>query len=254
MVIDTDSRVNIDQVKITSDGTLDVALSHRLDIDDLDRDEARERLEKVKKTMLDFAEDKEWGPYMKGYISQWETMEAAAGAMSPWIVETNEERYEILAEDSRKKRFEMMENLIYENLEVFKINTEAKLAQEEKYQQILVGAQRIRVQVEVSAVVGAQMRHVVAEQGAAHSESPGRGVDGEDRHLIAQRLAHRGAQALVDPLELRVVAQGPLLGEAGEEQAQHVAGSAQAVGEAAGQARAALDRRQIGRASCRERV
>lgn len=115
---------------------MDVALSHRLDIDDLDRDEARERLEKVKKTMLDFAEDKEWGPYMKGYISQWDTMEAAAGAMSPWIVETNEERYEILAEDSRKKRFEMMENLIYENLEVFKINTEAKLAQEEEYQQV----------------------------------------------------------------------------------------------------------------------
>ena len=29
-----------------------------------------------------------------------------------WIVETNEERYKILAENSRKKRFEMMENKI----------------------------------------------------------------------------------------------------------------------------------------------
>lgn len=136
IVIRTDHRINIDDVVARGDGSLDVSISRRPDIDDLDEADAEARLKKLKTALVQFAEENEWGPYMRSYIAQWTTIEAVASAMSPWIMESNEERYRILAEDSRSKRFDMMENLIYENLEMSKINTEAKSAQEEDYQKL----------------------------------------------------------------------------------------------------------------------
>jgi ATP-dependent Lon protease len=60
----------------------------------------------------------------------------AASMMSPWIMNGPDEKYEILAEDSRSKRMEKMEHIIYENLEMNKVNNEARSAQEEDYQKI----------------------------------------------------------------------------------------------------------------------
>lgn len=136
VVIRTDHRVNIEDVVARGDGSLDVSISRRPEVDDLDEEEAQMRLKKLKGAMIQFAEEQDWGAYMRSYITQWTTIEAVASAMSPWIVESNEERYAILAEDSRAKRFDMMEHMIYENLEINKINTEAKSATEEDYQKI----------------------------------------------------------------------------------------------------------------------
>ena len=56
--------------------------------------------------------------------------------MSPWMLSSNSERYAVLAEDSVAKRTELLEKLIYENLEMNKVNREAEHAQEEDHQKI----------------------------------------------------------------------------------------------------------------------
>ena len=47
-----------------------------------------------------------------------------------------EEKYEILAQDSHKKRLEMLEKAVYEFMEVSKVTTKAASAQQEEYQKI----------------------------------------------------------------------------------------------------------------------
>ncbi|MEE1162904.1 MAG: endopeptidase La, partial [Lachnospiraceae bacterium] len=60
---------------------------------------------------------------------------------------SNEERYALLAEDSRKARSEAMEKILYENLEMFHVNNEARNAQEEGYQKVY-REQAIKKQIE----------------------------------------------------------------------------------------------------------
>ena len=67
--------------------------------------------------------------------------------MSPWLNITNEERYALLAEDSRKARSDSMEKILYENLEMFHVNNEARNAQEEGYQKVY-REQAIKKQIE----------------------------------------------------------------------------------------------------------
>ena len=58
-------------------------------------------------------------------------------SMSPWARSSNEERYAILAEDSRTARAELLETYIYENLEMIKLRQEGDSEQQEDYRKHL---------------------------------------------------------------------------------------------------------------------
>ena len=136
VVIRTKNRVNLDDVAVYRDHTIDLSISRRRDIDDLDPEEAARKLAGVKRALAEFSENFRWASAAKRYIENWESIGEAAVVMSPWMQNTNAERYAILAEDSRKKRAEMLERIIYENLEMNKVNQEAAQAQEEDHQKL----------------------------------------------------------------------------------------------------------------------
>ena len=136
LVVRTRYRVNLDEVTVYWDHDLEVSVSRRQDIDDLPDRELQQRLKEMKNNLARMSENQQNMAMTRGYIARWTTMEEIAAAMSPWMINTNEERYQILANDSRKERLAMMEQLIYENLEMFRVNNEAKSAQEEDYQKI----------------------------------------------------------------------------------------------------------------------
>ena len=87
------------------------------------------------------------GALTRAYADQWDNIGEIASIMSPWLNLTNEERYALLEEDSRKARSEAMEKILYENLELFHVNNEARNAQEEGYQKVY-REQAIKKQIE----------------------------------------------------------------------------------------------------------
>ena len=136
VVIRTKNRVNLDDVAVYRDHTIDLSISRRRDIEDLDPEDEAKKLAGVKQALKEFSDNFRWASAAKRYIENWESIGEAAVVMSPWMQNTNAERYAILAEDSRKKRAEMLERIIYENLEMNKVNQEAAQAQEEDHQKL----------------------------------------------------------------------------------------------------------------------
>ena len=126
-LVHTRNRVNLDDITIFKDHSIDITISKRADIEDLDvTDEILERINTVKALVIDLSQKYQWGPLIRSYASRWSTLGEIATAFSPWLMNSNSERYAILAEDSKKKRFEMLEKLLIENLEMGRVNQEAQ--------------------------------------------------------------------------------------------------------------------------------
>ncbi len=136
MIIHTRARVNIEEVTVYHDKSIDISISKRSDIDDVDKEKLARTIKKIKSSLSKYAENFQWAAATRAYIAQWTSLSEIATAMSPWIMNSNEERYAILAEDSLSKRNEMLEKLIFENIEMTRIDIEAKDAQEADYQKI----------------------------------------------------------------------------------------------------------------------
>ena len=110
-------------------------------------DSVTERVNRVKASLVEFSQKYQWGPIIRTYASRWSTLGEIATAFSPWLINSNSERYAVLAEDSKKKRFEMLEKLLIENIEMGNVNQDAQNAQEEDYRKI-VRESAIRKQID----------------------------------------------------------------------------------------------------------
>ena len=147
LVIRAHGRVHFDEITVYSDHTIELSVSRKPDEEDLDPAYEAERLEKLKKLVIEYTSQFQWGSLTRAYADQWSNIGEIASIMSPWLNIENEERYALLAEDSRKKRSEAMEKILYENLEMFHVNNEARNAQEEGYQKVY-REQAIKKQIE----------------------------------------------------------------------------------------------------------
>ena len=147
LVIRTHGRVHFDEITVYSDHTIELSVSRKPDIEDLDPSYEAERLEKLKKVVIDYTSQFQWGALTRAYADQWTNIGEIASIMSPWLGISNEERYALLAEDSKKARSEALEKILYENLEQFHVNNEARNAQEEGYQKVY-REQAIKKQIE----------------------------------------------------------------------------------------------------------
>lgn len=136
IVIQTGGRIELREVTVYQDRRIDLDIERRADIDDLDADEAERRVKEVKKAIIRFSENSQWGTMVRSMVSHWASMGDIAGVMSRWMVNSARERYAVLAEDSKAKRDALIESMIYENLELGRVNGEAQSAQEENYQKL----------------------------------------------------------------------------------------------------------------------
>ena len=138
LLIHTKKRINIDEVTVFTDYSIDISISRRNDIEDYDEssEEATKRINTVKAMLLEFSSKFEWAQMIRSYASRWKTMGEIGAAMSPWLMNSNEERYAILEMDSKKERFDSIEKMLLENFEFGMVNQEAQNAQEEDYRRI----------------------------------------------------------------------------------------------------------------------
>ena len=135
-VIGSTYRVNVESVEINSDHTISLSISRRNDIDDLDSAVESEKLKSLLSEMRRFSSGFPWADTAEYFIEQITTVSGAACAMSPMLEISNEERYGILAEDSRARRAELIEKTLYEFMEVGRITNEAVSSQQKEVQQM----------------------------------------------------------------------------------------------------------------------
>ena len=136
LVIRLNQRLNLDEVYVYRDKSIELTVSRRPETDDLDQADADTRVKKVKEELLRFSSGQQWSQILRGYMSSWNTLGEIVAAMSPWMTNTSQERYELLATDSRQERFDKMEAMIYENLELFRVQSQAQTAQQEDHQKL----------------------------------------------------------------------------------------------------------------------
>ena len=136
VVIRTTGRVHLDTVGINPDHTIELTISRCEEIEDLDEGVERKHFERLKEDLKENWQGFEWGEQAMGYLNQFHSINEIAVAMSIWFKMSAEEKYDILAQDSHKKRFELLEKAVYEFMEVSKVTTKAASAQQEDYQKI----------------------------------------------------------------------------------------------------------------------
>ncbi len=174
-VVRTQYRVNLLDIWIESDHTIQLTVSRRNDIDDLDAEVEAEKTKNIKQEMRDFAAGFEWADSADYYMEQINNLGAAICALSPWLKISNEERYAILAEDSRAKRAEMIEKILYDFLEVGRITNEAVSSQQKEYQQMYR-----------ESAIKRQIEHLQKELDEMHPENV------TDLQKFAQKIADSG--------------------------------------------------------------
>ncbi len=136
-VIRTQYRVNLENISINPDHTIQLTISRRSEKDDLDASVEAEKLKNLLQEMRDFSSGFQWADSAEYYIDQIHSIGMAACALSPWLKLSNEERYAILSEDSRAARAEMIEKCLYDFLEVGRITNEAVTSQQKEHQQMI---------------------------------------------------------------------------------------------------------------------
>ena len=134
VVVQTAARVDVHQVLVNENHEILVETTKRADIMDMDPAEAHMKLAKIKEGLREMVSRFRFGDMMRTYIDQYSSIEEAASVLSSWLTLSNEERYSLLQEDSTKKRFERLEQIIYEYSEVAKVTSDAQSAQQEDYQ------------------------------------------------------------------------------------------------------------------------
>lgn len=134
VVVQTAARVDVHQVLVNENHEIFVETTKRADIMDMDPAEAHMKLAKIKEGLREMVSRFRFGDMMRTYIDQYSSIEEAASVLSSWLTLSNEERYSLLQEDSTKRRFERLEQIIYEYSEVAKVTSDAQSAQQEDYQ------------------------------------------------------------------------------------------------------------------------
>ena len=147
LVIHLGQRVNLDEVYVYPDKTIELTVSRRAEVEDLDPQEAEQRLTAVKEALLSLSREFEWGKVFRGFVAAWETLGDIGAGLSPWMSAGNEDRYALLAEDSQRARFDALEAMIYEHIELSRVRMKAQTAQQESHQK-LYKEQALRKQIE----------------------------------------------------------------------------------------------------------
>ena len=147
LLIHVTHRVRIDEIDVSPERKLTLSTALLPDTEDMDENEARERLLKLKEEILSVGREFEWGPMMEAFLASWHTLGDVGAALSPFMNLPGEKLYSLLEENSQRKRFDALEAMLYEHAELTRVRLKAQSAEKENNQK-LYREQAIRSQIE----------------------------------------------------------------------------------------------------------
>ena len=132
----TIERISIMYMTRDKDGTIDAEVVSRPEIEDMDKEELKERFEKLKSKFLKFVQNYQWGLWARGFILQWKNVNELACSMTGYFSITWEEKYELVEVDSQKERFDLIEHMSYSFMELADVAENAELEQQARNESI----------------------------------------------------------------------------------------------------------------------
>ena len=133
--VTTKNRVQVCAVEYT-DGAVMAEAVDLPDEMDIVPEEEKEKFDKIKKELMDFAKGFQWGVWVRSMIYHWKSYPEAICALAGYMSLSWEEKYHILEVNSRKERLELMEQAIYELMEIFRVSEEAETAQKNSNEKV----------------------------------------------------------------------------------------------------------------------
>ena len=133
--ITTRKRVQVTHVEYT-DGMVQAEAVDLPDIQDISPEEEKEKFDKIKKELMDFAKGFQWGVWARAFIQHWNTMTEIVCAISGYLNLSAEEKYEIMETDSERERVGLMQKAVYEFIEMAHVSNEAESAQKETHERV----------------------------------------------------------------------------------------------------------------------
>ena len=121
-------RVDISDLEI-SDSGITAAASIRAEATDMTAGEEKQHFARLRSALLKFVQGYQWGLWARSFILQRKNICDLACALSDYLNLTAEEKYEILAADSLRARYDLITNAVSEFIEVAKVSEEAQNAQ-----------------------------------------------------------------------------------------------------------------------------
>ena len=132
VTIDTKERINILKFRKTKiENNYEIEINLREEVDDISIEEETSKLIKMKSELTNFIKDNQWSLMVRAYIMQWKSLSEVICAISSWLPNSEEEKYALLKEDSKKKRTEKIEKMIYEYINIESITKSAKNKEDE---------------------------------------------------------------------------------------------------------------------------
>ena len=135
VAVRTLNRVNITELT-NEDGRLTASVSLRPEADDLSEEEAKQQFSQLRSSLLRFVQGYQWGLWARSFILQRKNIHDLACALADYLNLNAEEKYNILAADSRKARYSMISAAISEFMEIAKVSEEAQNAQKDNQEQL----------------------------------------------------------------------------------------------------------------------
>ena len=127
-------KIEITDVELAENGEIDVTASICKEEEDFGKDEEMTQFEAIRKEILSFVKDFQWGIWARGYILRWNNMNEMMCALSGYMSLTWEEKYEILETSSKRERCALIEQAVYELMEIFRVGEEAEYEQKESHE------------------------------------------------------------------------------------------------------------------------
>lgn len=128
-------RVDISDLEI-SDSGITAAASIRAEAADMTEGEEKQQFARLRSALLKFVQGYQWGLWARSFILQRKNICDLACALSDYLNLTAEEKYEILAADSLRARYDLITNAVSEFIEVAKVSEEAQNAQKGDQEQL----------------------------------------------------------------------------------------------------------------------
>mgnify|MGYP002857812725 CR=1 FL=1 len=136
ILIKTKNRIKLDYIEDIGNSKFEIKMSKKDPKHDLKEDKKNIILNKVKNDLVSFVEKYEWGIFARSYIMQWSNLDEVLSAFSELIYLTPEEKYELLEYNSDLKRNNEIERIIYEYINITKVNDEAEDKEKEETEKL----------------------------------------------------------------------------------------------------------------------
>ena len=128
-------RVKISRVRMEENG-LHADIEELPVIEDLPREEAKERFARIKKQLMEYAKGFQWGLWARSMIYHWNSLEEAICALAGYMNYSWQDKYHLLEIDSERERFDRMEESLFELMEIFRVGEEAESAQKDSNEKL----------------------------------------------------------------------------------------------------------------------